>query len=75
MKFYKNEKILCFVGGILASFAAAKIYKSKKAREICVLGIAKGMKIQQDAQVALQNMKEDAQDLCYEAKQKAQEEL
>ena len=33
-----------------------------------------GMKLQQDARVTLQNMKEDAQDLCAEAKQKAAQE-
>ena len=32
------------------------------------------MKLQQDARVTLQNMKEDAQDLCAEAKQKATQE-
>ena len=37
-------------------------------------GMAKGMKLQQDARVTLQNMKEDAQDLCVEAKQKAAQE-
>ena len=37
-------------------------------------GMAKGMKLQQDAQVTFQNMKEDAQDLCHEAKTRAQEE-
>ena len=37
-------------------------------------GMAKGMKLQQDARVTLQNMKEDAQDLCAEAKQKAAQE-
>ncbi len=36
--------------------------------------MAKGMKLQQDARVTLQNMKEDAQDLCAEAKQKATQE-
>ncbi|MFQ7452696.1 MAG: hypothetical protein ACLRNQ_16345 [Flavonifractor plautii] len=36
--------------------------------------MAKGMKLQQDARVTLQNMKEDAQDLCAEAKQKAAQE-
>ena len=32
---------------------------------------AKGMKLQQDAKVTLQNMKEEAQDICYDAKQAA----
>lgn len=70
----KNEKVLCFVGGMAAALVGAKILKSTKTREVCVAGMAKGMKLYRDAQVNFQNMKEDAQDLCHEAKMKAQEE-
>ena len=70
----KNPKYLCFVGGAAAAVVGYKVLKSQKARQLCVAGMAKGMKLQQDAQVALQNMKEDAQDLCHEAKAKAQAE-
>ena len=71
MKWYQNPKILCFAGGVAAALVGAKVAKSPKTRELCVAGMAKGMKLQQDARVTLQNMKEDAQDLCAEAKQKA----
>ena len=65
----KNEKTLCFLGG--AAFASMKLARSEKTRTICVKGLAKGMKLQQDAKVTLQNMKEEAQDICYDAKQEA----
>ena len=68
MKWYQNPKILCFAGGVAAALVGAKVAKSPKTRELCVAGMAKGMKLQQDARVTLQNMKEDAQDLCAEAK-------
>ena len=74
MEFYKDTRFLCFVGGVAAAVVGSKVLKSPKARELCVAGMAKGMKLQQDAQVTFQNMREDAQDLCYEAKAKAQEE-
>ena len=74
MKWYQNPKILCFAGGVAAALVGAKVAKSPKTRELCVAGMAKGMKLQQDARVTLQNMKEDAQDLCAEAKQKAAQE-
>ena len=61
-------------GGVAAALEGAKVAKSPKTRELCVAGMAKGMKLQQDARVTLQNMKEDAQDLCAEAKQKAAQE-
>lgn len=67
----KNEKTLCFLGGAVAAFASMKLARSEKTRTICVKGLAKGMKLQQDAKVTLQNMKEEAQDICYDAKQKA----
>lgn len=67
----KNEKFICFVGGVLAATYGVKALKSEKARKLCVSGLAKCMKLQKDAQVTFQNMKEDAQDLCYDAKQEA----
>lgn len=73
-KCFKDCRFWCTLGGVAAAIVGEKILKSKKTREICVSGMAKGMKLHQDACVALQNMKEDAQDLCDEAKQKAQED-
>ena len=67
MKWYQNPKVLCFAGGVAAALVGAKVAKSPKTRELCVAGKAKGMKLQQDARVTLQNMKEDAQDPCEEA--------
>ena len=68
----KNEKFLCFVGGIAAATIGAKALKSPQARKLCVTGMAKGMKLQKDAQAMFQNIKEDAQDLCYDAKMEAE---
>ena len=68
----KNEKILCFLGGAVAALAGVKAAKSEKTRAMDVKGLAKGMKLQQDAKVTLQNMKEEAQDICYDAKQEAE---
>ena len=73
MEFYKDPRFLCFASGVAAAIVGGRVLKSPKARELCVAGMAKGMKLQQDAQVTFQNMKEDAQDLCHEAKAKAQE--
>ena len=55
MKWYQNPKILCFAGGVAAALVGAKVAKSPKTRELCVAGMAKGMKLQQDARVTLQN--------------------
>ena len=42
--------------------------KSKTARKACVNVLAKGMKLHNDAQVTLETMKEDAQDIFAESK-------
>ena len=66
----KNEKIICFAGGIFAATYGVKMLKSDKTRKMCVNGLARCMKLRKDAQVTFQNMKEEAEDICYDAKQK-----
>ncbi len=70
----KDGRLLCFVAGAAAVIAGKRIIKSEKTRKLCVMGIAKGMKLQQDALETFQNMKEEAEDMCYEAKSKLDEE-
>lgn len=74
LKCFKNEKLLCFLGGAAAATLGVKALKSNKTREVCVKSLAKGMKLQKDAQETFQNMKEDAADICYDAKQQADSE-
>ena len=69
----KNEILLCFVGGAAAAIAGTKILTSEKTRKACVSGLAKCIKIQKDAQATFQSMKEDAQDLCYDAEVEAED--
>ncbi len=70
LDFLKDCKVLCFAAGVAAAVVGKKIVKSPKTRELCVNGLAKGMQLKDDASEALKNMKEDAEDLCYEAKAK-----
>lgn len=48
-----------------------KILKADKTRSLAVTGLAKGMKLQKDAKAAFQNMKDEASDICYDAKTEA----
>lgn len=66
-----SEKFLCFVGGMAAAVFGAKVLKCAKTRELCVQGLAKGMKFKHDTQTAIQNIKEDAQDIYYDAMNEA----
>lgn len=67
----KSEKFLWFVGGIAAAVVGKRIAKSDATRKACVSTMAKAMKLQNDASEVFQNMKEDAQDICYDAKKEA----
>ncbi len=40
MDWYKNEKVLSFIGGAAAVIVGSKILKMPKTRELCVKGIA-----------------------------------
>ena len=71
LKCFKNEKLWCVVGGAAAMVIGKKIVTAKKTRQLAVSGLAKGMKLQNDAKAAFQNMKDEASDLCYDAKVEA----
>lgn len=70
----KNEKFLCFAGGVLAATYGVKALKSDKTRKACVSGLAKCIKLRDDAQETFKNMREEAEDICYDAKQEANKE-
>lgn len=67
----KSYKLLYFAGGVVAAAATTKLLKSEKAKKLCVQGLAKGMKLKQDALVAFQNIKEEAADICHDAAKEA----
>ncbi len=68
---FKNEKFLCALGGAAAVIVGKKILTAKKTRQLAVSGLAKGMKFSHDAKEAFRNMKDEASDICYDAKTEA----
>lgn len=67
----KNEKFWCVAAGAAGALIGRKVLTAKKTRELAVSGLAKGMKLTHDAKAVFQDMKDEAEDLCYEAKEKA----
>lgn len=63
-----KTNILCFLGGLAAAAAVKAASSSPKTRQICVKTLATGMRVSEKAKAAFQNLKEDAADLCAEAK-------
>lgn len=72
--FCRKDNMWSFVAGIAATVAGIQIAKSPKTREVIVSGLAKGMKLQHEAQEAIQNMREEAEDLVVEATREAEVE-
>ena len=65
----KNEKTLLVAGGVLLGTLGLKLLKSETARKFYVSTLANGMKLQKDAQHMFETMKEEAEDMCYEAQE------
>lgn len=70
-KIFKNEKLWLVVAGAAGALIGKKVLTSRKTRELAVTGLAKGMKLSNDAKASFQNMKDEAEDICYEAKEQA----
>ena len=68
---FKNQKFLCALGGAAAVIIGKKIVTAKKTRELAVSGLAKGMKLTHDAKEVFQNMKDEAADICCDARSEA----
>lgn len=67
----KDERVLSALAGAAAVIIGKKILKAPKTRELAVKGLAQGMKLKHDAQETFQNMKDEASDLCNDAKSEA----
>lgn len=69
-------KLIAFAGGAVATGVVSALSKQPKVREAAVNCVAKGMQIKADADEALQGIKDDAEDVCadarFEAKVKAE---
>ena len=63
--------LLAFAGGAAAALIVPKLLKSARVRKAAVCAVAKGMQLQNDALGALAEIREDAQDIYHEAKDRA----
>jgi hypothetical protein len=70
-KLLENGSLLAFAGGVAAALLAPKVLKSACVRKAAVYAVAKGMQLQNDAIGAFEEIREDAQDIYCEAKDRA----
>lgn len=64
-------KIIAFAGGALASGVLGVVAKQPKVRQAAVNCVAKGMQLKADADEALQGIKDEAEDVCADARLQA----
>ncbi len=67
-----KERKWIFAAGAATGLAVLGILKTKKARELAVKGVAGGMLLKDKALETAANIKEEAEDICAEAKASAQ---
>ncbi|MDR3160780.1 MAG: YtxH domain-containing protein [Spirochaetaceae bacterium] len=67
--FFKNKYVIGFGIGVAASILGYNAYKSKKLRKAVVKAVACGIKLRDDAKTTLDGIKEEAEDICAEARE------
>lgn len=69
----KRGNVIAFGCGVAATVIVGKVLKSKSVRNCTVKAVAKGLKIRDDAQHTLHEIKEEAEDIYAEAKTVSQD--
>jgi hypothetical protein len=73
-KLFENEKSVVFTAGVALGTLGLGFLKSKMAKNFYVKTLAGGMKIKNDAQNLYETIREDAQDMCYEASKQVEKD-
>ncbi len=68
LKFVSKQHKLIFAAGAATGFAVLGFLKTKKARELAVKGVAGGIMLKEKVLETAANIKEEADDICAEAK-------
>lgn len=69
--FFKKECGILFAVGIVAGVIGSAVARTEKTRECMVKGLAKGMLCKDSATEYVTNLREDAEDICKEAREMA----
>ncbi len=65
---FKKDNLLIFVGGIVTGIVGLKVVKTKKVRDAAVKTLAQGMMTKDCVVEEYTNIREEAEDICAEAK-------
>lgn len=70
----EHKNLLLFAGGAIAAIAGKKILESQATKDFCVKTVAKVMELQDEAEETFQNVKDNATDICHDAKEENKKE-
>ena len=71
-RYFEKECRIVFAVGAAVGIAAVSFLKTKKAHDLAVKGVASGMMLKDKVMENVANIKEEADDICAEAKLVAQ---
>lgn len=71
MNIFKSDKFWCGVAGAAIVIVGKKVLQSSKTRDLAVAGVAKGMQCKDNLKSTFQSIKDEAADICYDAKVEA----
>jgi hypothetical protein len=74
-KIFEYKNLLLFAGGAVTAIAAKKIIESDTAKKFCVKTAAKVMQLQDEAEEAFLNIKEDAEDIRHDAEKERKKQI
>lgn len=66
-----TKNLIYFLGGVAAAVLTKSVASSPKTRQLCVKALAKGMQTNEKVRSSLVTMKQDAEDICAEARAEA----
>jgi len=73
--YYTAKKVTLFLSGIAAGLALPLLMESKPVRKAMASTMAVSMKLKERADAAFETLKEEAEDLYYQAKSRFEEEV
>jgi methylmalonyl-CoA mutase cobalamin-binding subunit len=71
----EHKHALLFAGGIATAIIGAKIIKSPTTKELATKGMAGVISAKRDAEEAFQDMRENAEDIVFDASAENQQEI
>ncbi len=74
LNFITKQHKFIFAAGVATGVAVLSLFKTKKARELAVKGVAGSMLLKDKVLETAANIKEEADDICIDAKASAQQE-